>query len=600
MVEKKFFEDRLQTASHLLQKGQLEPYIRYVRFPHYKDIGEGQCVEFDFPVTVLVGANGCNKSSVLHALYGCPSDKSVSDYWYSSKVDPISGNRNRYIYGYRHANGQIVEVIKWHTQKPDRTIDYWETRRPRITDGMEPMPPLEEVSEGRTRTRWNPIQKKVLYLDFRGILCAYDKYFYFGSLPGNLRSKTKQEYIRTKSASLKNAIAGEIQNKIRHYQGGTETVEIESNHELGEREVLEISRILGISYSSARIIRHSYYQGIGTSLILNNSRHTYSEAFAGSGETAIGILVSETLALEERSLVLLDEPETSLHPGAQKRLLEFLLDQVIEKKHQIVLSTHSPSLVDRLPSSAIKVLWRPSQDCNVIVKNQSHPSEAFYVLGQTASSKINIFVEDKLAQAIVNAIIRHYFPLMEDAVAVRPYSGGAEVILSQHLVASAIAEDASTYYLLDGDHRLSIPDSNKIPPSENQALEKMLSECFGMKIPLPFDGHKGKVSEEEKTQKIRAFLAFSRNALRFFPRQTPEEIIWEESHLKTDHALLFEKAGDYKAALRDYAGIRLGKKRPTSGEILTIAETIITDIISSSESVKKIRNILMEIFDQHK
>ena len=50
--------------------------------------------------------------------------------------------------------------------------------------------------------------------------------------------------------------------------------------------------------------------------------------------------VVDVLAADEYSLILLDEPETSLHPGAQRSMLRFLLDQIKLKKHQIIISTH--------------------------------------------------------------------------------------------------------------------------------------------------------------------------------------------------------------------------------------------------------------------
>ena len=54
--------------------------------------------------------------------------------------------------------------------------------------------------------------------------------------------------------------------------------------------------------------------------------------------------------------ILLDEPEVSLHPGAQERLVEFLFEQIKKHKHQVVVSTHSPSIIRHLPPEAIKVM----------------------------------------------------------------------------------------------------------------------------------------------------------------------------------------------------------------------------------------------------
>lgn len=47
-------------------------YIKYIQFPKYKNLTEGSRIEFNFPLTMLVGKNGTGKSSVLQAVYGCP------------------------------------------------------------------------------------------------------------------------------------------------------------------------------------------------------------------------------------------------------------------------------------------------------------------------------------------------------------------------------------------------------------------------------------------------------------------------------------------------------------------------------------------------
>jgi predicted ATPase len=64
-------------------------YITHIRFPRYKNMVSGSQINFDFPVTALVGANGSGKTSVLNALYGAPIRNSTGQYWFSTKVDPI-------------------------------------------------------------------------------------------------------------------------------------------------------------------------------------------------------------------------------------------------------------------------------------------------------------------------------------------------------------------------------------------------------------------------------------------------------------------------------------------------------------------------------
>ncbi len=67
----------------------LEPYINHIRFPHFKNLEDDTRIDFDFPITALVGPNGANKSSVLKALFGAPGNNNLGTRWFSTQVDPI-------------------------------------------------------------------------------------------------------------------------------------------------------------------------------------------------------------------------------------------------------------------------------------------------------------------------------------------------------------------------------------------------------------------------------------------------------------------------------------------------------------------------------
>jgi energy-coupling factor transporter ATP-binding protein EcfA2 len=88
-------------------------YITHIRFPRYKNMAADARIDFTFPITALVGANGSGKTSVLNALYGAPNRYSTGDYWFSTKVDPIEegeGSPNRFIYG--HFNAAAKDGLK--------------------------------------------------------------------------------------------------------------------------------------------------------------------------------------------------------------------------------------------------------------------------------------------------------------------------------------------------------------------------------------------------------------------------------------------------------------------------------------------------------
>ncbi|WP_276975095.1 AAA family ATPase, partial [Flavobacterium filum] len=124
-------QDCINNLNRAIQTNLFEPYIKYIRFPNFKNIEKNERIDFEFPFTVFTGLNGSGKSSVLHALYGAPYGKSTSDFWFNTNVDPIiddSGNPNCFIYSYNN-QGIIVEILKQRTGI-SKGNDYWEPQPP--------------------------------------------------------------------------------------------------------------------------------------------------------------------------------------------------------------------------------------------------------------------------------------------------------------------------------------------------------------------------------------------------------------------------------------------------------------------------------------
>ena len=81
-----------------------------------------------------------------------------------------------------------------------------------------------------------------------------------------------------------------------------------------------MSKILGRNYTDGIIIEHKFFHNWGISVIFRTNHLDYSEAFAGSGEVSVATIVHKIINAQENSLILLDEPEVSLHPRAQKTI----------------------------------------------------------------------------------------------------------------------------------------------------------------------------------------------------------------------------------------------------------------------------------------
>ena len=569
-------------------------YITDIHFPFYKGLVPGSKIDFKFPLTVLVGENGCGKSSVLQALENVSAGKSLSQRWFSTSVDPIPENaRPCFWYSYYNADAKrIVQILNTRIKKKfkdgSENPDYWEPSRPVAKYGMELFDEKFANTPGATSSRWNGTKRKVEYIDFREEISAFDKYFYFENEP---RKKTKQEYIRQYSKYLKMAIDGHFK-KDREING---KLRLHSIDVLTEDEVKILSDILDKQYISVKIVEHQFYCKWGTSVYFSQGvgdasfSGKYSEAFAGSGESAVAKLVHKIFSAQAGTLLLLDEPEVSLHPGAQKRLLNYILENVRDKGLQVVISTHSPAIVEELPPEAIVVM-------NQTAQNKFDPipdvfaEAAFQYIGHTNVEKPQIIVEDKTAELLVKRALNLCNPKASASIDVICHPGGAKDIYKEAIVFSRM-ENKKTFLLLDGDQKKDIPSSDDVSERD---LNKTLSEITGVdSSKLNFVADSGKESEQLPIAK-RAYLDFLKNHCRFLPMNTPEEILWKCSE-KSPHTKIDESKKDaYKKAIADWAKDDAGGD-VSSNEIFFCHKKLCNAIPESDAIMQEIVTILKGI-----
>lgn len=517
-------------------------YITHIRFPRFKNIADNTRIDFSFPITALVGSNGSGKTSVLNALYGAPAGKSTGQYWFSTKVDPIEegeGSPSRFIYGHRNAKfNDVVETRKARVRKTRNGLpnpNYWEPTKESTGDGMvEPELKANQRYTGRAKDRWNPVSRKVLYINFRKELSAFDKYFYFGKDPvphappkkgekvSPLRISSKMDQVRHDAELLARVI--ETGNTSYQHRGQRVATE---NRLLDKGELAMVSYVLGREYEEARWIRHRLFKGDGGLSVVFKTKHgRYSEAFAGSGEVAVTSCVVQVLAAGQGTLVLLDEPEVSLHPGAQERLLAFLSKMARTQQLQVVFSTHSPHLVTALPGDAIKA-FQQLDDGRFAVLASTHPYAAFRRLGAIGGGDVRILVEDKLAKSVVQQALLTFADQAKAAVFKVEYlSGGAEAIL-KYQIPVLMAAPGHTLVLLDGDKKkldeFVHPDT--IPVVDNDSLGAKILEAVGVEPVFTVDGGAGGGDVVQRVAAQRKYLAWVRENVRFIPTLCPEQLV---------------------------------------------------------------------------
>lgn len=109
----------------------------------------------------------------------------------------------------------------------------------------------------------------------------------------------------------------------------------------------------------------------------------HSSQGAGDGYINIFNIIDALYDSEENNVILIDEPEVSLHPDIQKKLLEVLIEY--SKDKQIIVSTHSPYFIN----------WNVISDKAKIIrfKKDNNQIKVFEMKDDT-KSKIRSFLED--------------------------------------------------------------------------------------------------------------------------------------------------------------------------------------------------------------
>jgi len=81
-----------------------------------------------------------------------------------------------------------------------------------------------------------------------------------------------------------------------------------------------------------------------------------------SGHAIVLLTVTKLVeTVEEKTLVLLDEPESHLHPPLLSAFTRALSDLLVNRNGVAIIATHSPVVLQEVPKSCVSILRRTSR-----------------------------------------------------------------------------------------------------------------------------------------------------------------------------------------------------------------------------------------------
>lgn len=129
----------------------------------------------------------------------------------------------------------------------------------------------------------------------------------------------------------------------------------------------------------------------------------YSELHMAAGERAI-LRLSQEIAQLNGALVLIDEVEAGLHPVGQQMLMLHLQQLALRNDLQIIVTSHSPVVLDCVPFNGKIFLDRDEVSGEVVVRPAYRDLMQNALYGRT-NEKLKLFCEDNIAEGILKGIL---------------------------------------------------------------------------------------------------------------------------------------------------------------------------------------------------
>jgi predicted ATPase len=210
-------------------------------------------------------------------------------------------------------------------------------------------------------------------------------------------------------------------------------------------QVGRLSEVMGNTYDSAKMAL-STVDELREVPVLSRNGIAYSGYHQGSGETTVAELLRADLP--KYGLILIDEIESSLHPRAQRRLIRDLAERCRERELQIILTTHSPYVLDELPMEA-RMYIMDVDGKKKIVPGVS-PEFAMTNMDDEAHPECDVYVEDEAAKTMLAEVLARYGKEIFPRCAITPY-GAASVGQALGQMVAADRFSRPTCVFLDGD-----------------------------------------------------------------------------------------------------------------------------------------------------
>lgn len=187
--------------------------------------------------------------------------------------------------------------------------------------------------------------------------------------------------------------------------------------------------------------------------VLGYSGNIYSGFHQGAGETILAELLQ--VEIPQFSILLIDEVESSLHPRLQRRLVRDLAELARSLDLQIILTTHSPFVLDELPNEARAQILQTGNTRTIVYGVT--PEFAMTKMDDVPQYECDLYVEDERAERMLIEIMVAHSTNPDSVLRCRTIKyGAASVGQAFGLMTHQNRFPRPSFVFLDGDQGASV------------------------------------------------------------------------------------------------------------------------------------------------
>jgi len=197
--------------------------------------------------------------------------------------------------------------------------------------------------------------------------------------------------------------------------------------ELSPDAIDDLNYLTGKRYSVCGIRELEDIEDLGTipffRVVVDGTE--YDSRSMGNGEHFLFYLFWCINAVSEGTILIVEEPETYVSISSQIHFSDYLGKQIATKGITVILTTHSPYILNNIKNDNIRIVSRMGNVVSIISPNESMSAES--ILGISCNNIGTFFVEDRVAADFMTILLEDKAPHILKKYTIDVVGGEAEI-----------------------------------------------------------------------------------------------------------------------------------------------------------------------------